>query len=183
MTIEEIARAADLSRTTATKYLNSLFVSGQLNMRKAGPAKVYSLSARLPADQVLSKSSGPVLILDESYAVREASESFLRTFGISMESLAGRDVAGTVIGPGFTGRIRDSLKQAMAGNESVVDAWIPLGKEWKAFRIRVVPLVFGWGDKGIAAQRFPGSYHGHGFPGQSPLFEQDEPRSPRVFVR
>ncbi|HEX3001186.1 MAG TPA: PAS domain S-box protein [Methanoregula sp.] len=150
LTIEEIARAAHLSRTTATKYLNSLFVSGQLNMRKSGPAKVYSLSARLPADQVLSKSSGPVLILDDSYTVREASESFLHTFGIRQEDLAGRDVAGTIIGPGFIGRIRDPVKQALAGAGSVVDAWIPIGKEWQAFRIRVVPLVFSWGAKGVA---------------------------------
>ncbi|MDD5143315.1 PAS domain S-box protein [Methanoregula sp.] len=150
LTIEEIARAAHLSRTTATKYLNSLFVSGQLNMRKSGPAKIYSLSARLPADQVLSKSSGPVLILDDSYTVREASESFLHTFGIRMEDLAGRDVVGTAISPGFIGRIRDPVKQALAGRESVVDAWIPIGREWRAFCIRVVPLVFGWGAKGVA---------------------------------
>jgi len=150
LTIEEIARAAHLSRTTATKYLNSLFVSGQLNMRKSGPAKVYSLSARLPADQVLSKSSGPVLILDDAYIVREASDSFLHTFGIRLEDLEGRDVAKTVIGHGFIGRIRDPVKQALAGSASVVDAWIPLGKEWRAFRIRVVPLVFGWGAKGVA---------------------------------
>jgi len=152
LTIEEIARTAHLSRTTATKYLNSLFVSGQLNMRKSGPAKVYSLSARLPADQVLSKSSGPVLILDDAYVVREASESFLHTFGIRMDDLEGRDVAKTVIGPGFIGRIRDPVKQALAGSESVVDAWIPIGKEWRAFRIRIVPLVFGWGAKGVAVR-------------------------------
>lgn len=152
LTIEEIARAADLSRTTATKYLNSLFVSGQLNMRKSGPAKIYSLSARLPADQVLSMSSGPVLILDDSYTVREASESFLHTFGIRREDLTGQDVAGTAIGPGFIGRIRDPVKQALAGSESVVDMWIPIGKEWRAFRIRIVPLVFGWGAKGVAVQ-------------------------------
>ena len=152
LTIEEIARAAHLSRTTATKYLNSLFVSGQLNMRKSGPAKVYSLSARLPADQVLNKSSGPVLVLDDSYRVREASESFLHIFGIRMEDIKGRDVAGTVIGPGFIGRIRDPVKLALAGSETVVDAWIPIGKEWRAFCIRTVPLVFSWGDKGVAVR-------------------------------
>lgn len=152
LTIEEIAKAANLSRATAAKYLNSLFVSGRINMRKAGPAKVYSLSARLPADQILSRSSGPVLILDDAYTVREASESFLHTFGIGIDDLAGRSVAKTAIGPGFIGRIRDPLKQALAGAESVVDAWIPIGKEWRAFRIRIVPLVFGWGAKGVAVR-------------------------------
>jgi PAS domain S-box-containing protein len=152
LTIEEIARAANLSRTTATKYLNSLFVSGQLNMRKTGPAKIYSLSARLPADQVLSKSSDPVIILDESYTVQEASESFLRIFGIAIEDLTGRDIASTALGPGLIERIRDPLKQALAGDESVVDAWVPIRKEWKAFRVHVVPLVFGWGAKGVVVR-------------------------------
>lgn len=150
LTIDEIAKAENLSRTTAAKYLNSLFVSGQLNMRKAGPAKVYSLSARLPADQVLSKSSDPVIILDEAYSIHEASDSFLRLFKAG--DLNGRDADSTVIGPVLIDRIRDPIKQAMAGKESLVDAWLPIGKEWRAFCIRVVPLAFGWGDKGVAVR-------------------------------
>jgi PAS domain S-box-containing protein len=149
LTIEEISKTTKLSRVTTTKYLNSLFVSGQVNMRKTGPAKLYSLSTRLPAEQILSQSSDPILILDESYTIREVSDSFLLAFGISKDDLTNLNVTRTVIGPGLIDRIRDPVRQAMAGKESVVNAWIPVQKEWRAFRIRIIPLVFGWGDKGI----------------------------------
>ncbi len=119
-------------------------------MRKLGPAKVYTLSSRLPAGQILSQLSDLILVLDESYIIREISESFLQAFGISKEQLENQKINTTSIGPALMDRIRDPVKQAMAGKESVINAWIPVQKEWRAFRIRIIPLAFGWGDKGIA---------------------------------
>jgi PAS domain S-box-containing protein len=118
-------------------------------MRKLGPAKVYSLSARLPAGQLLSQSSDLILILDESYTIREVSESFLSAFGIRKDELEDQKISTTFIGPDLIDRIRDPVRLAMAGKESVVNAWIPVQKERRAFRIRTIPLAFGWGDKGI----------------------------------
>jgi len=149
LTIEEISKKLNLSRITTTKYLNSLFVAGQVNMRKLGPAKVYTLSTRLPAEQILSQSSDLILVLDESYTIREISDSFLLAFGIGKDDLKNQEISTTFLGPALIDRIRDPVRQAMAGKEAVVNAWIPVQKEWRAFRIRMIPLVFGWGDKGI----------------------------------
>jgi len=118
-------------------------------MRKLGPAKLYSLSTRLPAEQILSQSSDLILILDESYIIREVSKSFLLTFGISKDQMENQKITSMFIGPGLIDRIRDPLRQAMAGKESVVNAWIPVQKERRAFRIRIIPLAFSWGDKGV----------------------------------
>ena len=86
LTIKEISKNLNLSRITTTKYLNSLFVSGQVNMRKVGPAKSYTLSTRLPFDQILGQSSDLILVLDETYTVRNVNDSFLLAFGISKRS-------------------------------------------------------------------------------------------------
>jgi len=149
LTIEEISKNLNLSRITTTKYLNSLFVSGQVNMRKAGPAKLYTLSTRLPVDQILSQSSDLILVLDETYTVRNVNDSFLLAFGISKDLIENLDINTTVIGPGLIDRIRDPVRQGMAGKESVANAWVPVQKDWRAFRIRIIPLVFGWGEKGV----------------------------------
>ncbi len=149
LTIEEISKNLNLSRITTTKYLNSLFVSGQVNMRKAGPAKVYTLSTRLPFDQILGQSSDLILVFDETYTVRKVNDSFLQAFGISKDQIENMDINTTFIGPGLIDRIRDHVKLGMAGKESVANAWIPLQKDWKVFRIRIIPLVFGWGEKGV----------------------------------
>ncbi len=118
-------------------------------MRKAGPAKLYTLSTRLPADQILSQSSDLILVLDETYTVRNVNDSFLLAFGISKDHIENLDINITSIGPGLIDRIRDSVKQGIAGKESVANAWVPVQKDWRAFRIRVIPLVFGWGEKGV----------------------------------
>ncbi len=149
LTIEEISKNLNLSRITTTKYLNSLFVSGQVNMRKIGPAKSYTLSTRLPFDQILGQSSDLILVLDERYTVRNINNSFLRAFGISKDQIEKLDINTTFIGPGLIDRIRDPVRQGISGKESVVNAWIPVQKEWRAFRIRIIPLVFSWGEKGV----------------------------------
>jgi PAS domain S-box-containing protein len=138
-----------LSRITTTKYLNSLFVSGQVNMRKVGPAKVYTFLARLPVEQILNQLSDPLLVLSEEYTVYNINDSFCLTFGIGKDHIINRDIATTTIGPVLIDRIRNPVRQGLAGKESVVSAWIPVQKEWRAFRIRIIPLVFGWGDKGV----------------------------------
>ncbi|MCK9593156.1 MAG: PAS domain S-box protein [Methanoregula sp.] len=118
-------------------------------MRKAGPAKVYTLSTRLPADRIFSQSSDLILVLDETYTVRNVNDSFLLAFGTSKDTIENLDINTTSIGPGLIDRIRDSVKQGMAGKESVANAWVPVQKDWRAFRVRVIPLVFGWGEKGV----------------------------------
>jgi PAS domain S-box-containing protein len=149
LTIEEISKNLNLSRITTTKYLNSLLVSGQVNMRKIGPAKSYTLSTRLTFDQIIGQSSDLILVLDETYTVRNVNDSFLRTFGITKDRIENQYINSTFIGPGLVDRIRDSVRQGMAGEESVSNVWIPVQKDWKAFRIRIIPLVFGWGEKGV----------------------------------
>jgi PAS domain S-box-containing protein len=149
LTIKEISRNLSLSRITTSKYLNALFVSGQVNMRRVGPAKVFSISTRLPVDQILSQSLDPILVLDESYMVRDLSDSFSHTFGISKEELKNLNITTTSIGADLIDRIRNPARKGIAGKVSVVNAWIPVQKEWKAFRIQIIPLVFGWADKGI----------------------------------
>ena len=118
-------------------------------MRKAGPAKLYTLSTRLPAEQIISQLSDLILVLDESYTIRDVSDSFLLAFECGKDDLKDLNINSTSIGPGLIDRIRDPVRQGMAGKESVVNEWVPVKKEWKEFRIRIIPLVFGWGDKGV----------------------------------
>jgi PAS domain S-box-containing protein len=149
LTIKEISKNLNLSRITTTKYLNSLFVSGQVNMRKVGPAKSYTLSTRLPFDQILGQSSDLILVLDETYSVRNVNDSFLLAFGIAKDHIENKNINKTFLGPGLIDRIRDPVRKGMAGKESVSNVWVPVQKDWKAFRIRIIPLVFGWGEKGV----------------------------------
>jgi predicted transcriptional regulator len=57
LSITEIVGAVNINRNTAGRYLENLLVSGQVDMRRFGMAKIYMLSQRVPLSAVLSISS------------------------------------------------------------------------------------------------------------------------------
>ena len=83
ITIEDIAKKLPLNRTSTAKYLNTLQISGQAEMRTFGRAKVYTLSQRIPFSQMLNLSSDLLLVLDQDLIIKQVNEPFIRVFGHS----------------------------------------------------------------------------------------------------
>ena len=61
LSITEIVKKIDINRNTAGRYLENLLVSGQVEMRHFGMAKIYALSNRIPQSAMLSISSDLVM--------------------------------------------------------------------------------------------------------------------------
>jgi ACT domain-containing protein len=57
LSITKIVKALGINRNTAGRYLENRLVSGQVEMRRFGMAKIYMLSQRVPLSAVLSISS------------------------------------------------------------------------------------------------------------------------------
>ncbi len=89
ITIEDIAKKLPLNRTSTAKYLNTLQISGQAEMRTFGRAKVYTLSQRVPFSQMLNLSSDLLLVLDQNLVIMQVNEPFIRVFGHSADDLIG----------------------------------------------------------------------------------------------
>ncbi|HUW86730.1 MAG TPA: helix-turn-helix domain-containing protein, partial [Methanoregula sp.] len=64
LSITDIVKAVNINRNTIGRYLENLLVSGQVEMRRFGMEKIYSLSQRVPLSAVLSLSSELVAQLD-----------------------------------------------------------------------------------------------------------------------
>src|SRR5665647_3405987 len=88
-TIEDIAKKLPLNRTSTAKYLNTLLISGQAEMRTFGRAKVFTLSQRIPFSQMLNLSYDLLLVLDEDLVINQVNEPFIHLFGLSRETLIG----------------------------------------------------------------------------------------------
>jgi PAS domain-containing protein len=88
-TIEEIAKKLPLNRTSTAKYLNTLLISGQAEMRTFGRAKVFTLSQRIPFSQMLNLSSDLLLVLDQNLVIHQVNEPFTKLFGLIRENLVG----------------------------------------------------------------------------------------------
>ena len=149
LTTEEIAKKLPLNRTSTAKYLNTLLISGQAEMRTYGRAKVFTLSQRIPFSQMLNLSSDLLLVLDHNLAIKQVNEPLLKTFNLKKENLVETKVESSQLFPyfeNFVGMIRESAN----GKEITRLERIEIqGKEF-FFRMKMIPVVFDQGEQGLA---------------------------------
>ncbi len=149
-TIEEIAKKLPLNRTSTAKYLNTLLISGQAEMRTFGRAKVFTLSQRIPFSQMLNLSSDLLLVLDQNLIINQVNEPFIRLFGLSQETLIGQPITRSPFMPYMSEKNMSLVQEAAWGTEkSTIDRFEINGQEY-FFKIKLIPLVFDQGGQGLA---------------------------------
>jgi PAS domain S-box-containing protein len=149
-TIEDIAKKLPLNRTSTAKYLNTLLISGQAEMRTFGRAKVFTLSQRVPFSQMLNLSSDLLLVLDQNLIIHQVNEPFIRLFGLSQEALIGQPITRSPFMPYLSDKNLSLFMEAARGTEhSTIDCIEINGQEY-FFKIKLIPLVFDQGAQGLA---------------------------------
>jgi signal transduction histidine kinase len=150
MTIEEIARLLPLNRTSTAKYLNTLLISGQADMRTYGRAKVFSLTQRVPLSNLMSLSSELILILDREHTISYVNNQFLQNFQLTKQELVGKRIEQTPLSyylpPGFI----DTINGAYEGKESAGEQHINIVDRDYYFISKLIPMVFDNGNGGLA---------------------------------
>ena len=149
-TIEEIAKKLPLNRTSTAKYLNTLLISGQAEMRTFGRAKVFTLSQRVPFSQMLNLSSDLLLVLDQSLIIHQVNEPFLTLFGLSRETLLGLPVNRSPFMPYLSDNNLSLIMKAAQGTEHLHIDRIEINGQGYFFKIKLIPLVFDQGGQGLA---------------------------------
>jgi PAS domain S-box-containing protein len=148
--ITDIVKKVNISRNTAGRYLENLLVSGQVEMRRFGMAKIYTLSQRVPLSALLSISSELVLQLDSSLRVIYANEPFLLLVGTDIKNLSGKNIEFTSVALVFEDFITEfikNLKDAVSGKEWSGEIF--LSPKDITFFCRIAPTVFADGRKGV----------------------------------
>jgi PAS domain S-box-containing protein len=148
MTIEDVSQKLSMNRGTAAKYLNLLVVSGQAEMRTLGPAKLFSISQRVPLSQMLSVWTDLILILDEDLFIQQVNDALLTYFQLERDQLMGVQLTHSPLAQYFTKDHLKTLKAALEGEEKIFEEEIEIHGKLHTFRIKVLPLVFDQGGKG-----------------------------------
>jgi PAS domain S-box-containing protein len=149
MTIEDVSQKLSMNRGTAAKYLNLLVVSGQAEMRTLGPAKLFSISQRVPLSQMLSVWTDLILILDADLFIQQVNDALLSYFQLDRNQLMGVQLTHSPLAQYFTEEHLETLKSALEGEEKIFEEEIEIHGKIHSFRIKVLPLVFDQGGKGI----------------------------------
>lgn len=150
ITIEDIAKKLPLNRTSTAKYLNTLQISGQAEMRTFGRAKVYTLSQRVPFSQMLNLSSDLLVVLDRNLVIVQVNEPFLKVFGYSAESLIGATLNKSGPVPELSEKYYSQIRESIAGSEHVTTDLLEINGQEYFFKIKLTPIVFDQGGQGLA---------------------------------
>ncbi len=152
LSITNIVQNIPVNRNTASRYLDTLLVSGQVEMRHFGMAKIYTLSQRLPIAAVLSISSEYILQVDHNNRIIFINTPFLELLGLEEKDLSGKKMDYTPV-PEFFGdeyvRLLRWITEALSGLERRGEIHIT-EKEERSLACRITPAVFTEGQKGVS---------------------------------
>lgn len=151
LSITEIVKHGGINRNTAGRYLDNLLVTGQVEMRHFGMAKIYTLSRRLPVSSVLSISSELVMQLDAGLRIIYLNQPFIGLIGATEKDLTGKNIEFSRVAVYFDDTfptILEWISSGLSGTEFRGEIAVPVRK--KIFACRVAPTVFNNGQKGVS---------------------------------
>lgn len=92
MTVSELALELSMSRNTIGKYLELMFLSGKVEIRTVGKAKLYYLAQRVPVTQLLNYSSDAVVQTDDQYKIQSMNLGAMDLFEVDNEEIIGHNI-------------------------------------------------------------------------------------------
>jgi len=151
ISITDLVKSVEINRNTAGRYLENLLMSGQVEMRRFGMAKLYTLTKRLPVSSVLSLSSELVLQLDAGQRLFYANDPLLRFLGVPAKDLFGKNIEFTrfpVVFEDTYTELLDRFRNGLRGEEWRGELSRPV--QGRFFLCRITPAVSNEGKKGIS---------------------------------
>lgn len=149
LSIEEVSTELAISRTTAAKYLSAMEQSGMVESRPYGPAKIFSLSERLPIDNIVSILPHLMLVLNENLIITQVNDSLLTFFHLEKSSLLNQEIQYTSLGSYINESRVELLKCAIDGIPQSLEEDLTFEGKKYYFLIRIIPTIFDQGEKGI----------------------------------
>jgi len=148
LTISDISHNLKINRNSVAKYLEILLITGQVEMRMYGNAKVYYLSNRVPISSMLKFAKDLILVLDSEMRVIEANDNFFSYFPVAKDDLIGNLITASPVNAMDGFRVDDLARSAIETGELSREISIIRDRATKYLIIKVVPSVFDDGSKG-----------------------------------
>jgi PAS domain S-box-containing protein len=148
MSITDIARAMNKNNHSVGRYLDNLLVSGQVEMRTYGKAKVFSLSSRVPLDTMMGFADDLIIVFDQANRIVRVNNSVLTFFAKSRQEFMGKNIEYLTFPEKWVSSFFDQLRISL--DTGIFDDEIMIQKNGEmVFRQKIIPTVFEDGKKGM----------------------------------
>ncbi len=149
LTIEQVSRQLAINRTTAAKYLNFLIASGKIEKRNLGPAKIFTLSPRIPLSHFLNLWQDGIIILDNNMIIQQVNDPVLTLMSMKRDDLVGIRIDKSPVALILTEEGMGHLQKAREGHEQVHIVKFVIQNRAQHFRMKMIPLVLDHGEQGL----------------------------------
>jgi PAS domain S-box-containing protein len=153
MSVTDLVEELNVNKNSIGRYLDTLLASGQVEMRRYGMAKVYTISNRLPLNAMLSISSDLILVLDSNLGIVNVNDSLVFALNVSPPDILGKNILYSPIVP-FFGRnfdlILNHIVLGLSGTSWEGEVHLGINEDQDIFHCRIVPMVFESGQIGVS---------------------------------
>jgi PAS domain S-box-containing protein len=149
LTISDISQHLKMNRNSVAKYLEILLISGHVEMRSFGAAKVFFISNRIPISAMLSFSSDHILVLDNELRILQINDNFLKFLDLDKDALLGRDITEPALSFLQELPFHAILKKKPEKRELAAEISVLKNGSRSYFWTKVIPTVFDDGGQGL----------------------------------
>lgn len=149
MSVSDLAAAVGINRNTVSRCLDVLLVSGQVEMKTYGKAKVFYLSQRVPIAAMLNFSSDLVLVLDRERRIVQANDAACKFAGRERDDVIGKSIEESPLAAFDHPLIQSRITDALNGREVTEELRFLRRDDELFFRIKFLPTVFNDGAPGV----------------------------------
>ncbi len=148
MSVTDISKALNKNKNTIGRYLDILLVSGHVDMRTYGKAKVFTLSQRLPLSAMLSYSKELIMVLDNESRIIDVNDNFLALLNLSRKDTLGKNITYLSLPDVDVHELLEALTTGFEEKEDTITFKVKDQGE-RIFKQKSVPTVFEDGRKGF----------------------------------
>jgi PAS domain S-box-containing protein len=148
MSVTNISKALNKNKNTIGRYLDILLISGQVDMRSYGMAKVFTLSQRVPLSAMLRYSKECIMVLDNESRIIDVNDNFLKLLNLKREDTVGKKLEFLSPPDVDVHELLETLATGSGEKEDIVTFRVKDEGE-RIFKQKSVPTVFEDGTKGF----------------------------------
>jgi PAS domain S-box-containing protein len=149
LSISDIAQQLRINRNSVAKYLEILQISGQVDVKKTGPSKIYTISPRVPVSAMLGFSSDMIIMIDRSGRIMQVNDPLLLFTGVSREDLIGNKFSDIPIGFLKDIPVDEVLKVSSETKIETIEKRVMCRGNEKYLHIKTASTIFDDGKDGI----------------------------------
>ncbi len=149
LTISDISQHLKMNRNSVAKYLEILLISGHVEMRSFGAAKVFFISNRIPISAMLSFSSDHILVLDNDLRILQINDNFLKFLDLDKDAVLGKEISEPALSFLQELPFPSIIKKKPEQRDFAAEISVLKNGTRSYFWTKVIPTVFDDGGQGL----------------------------------